>query len=296
VYTVNSCPSCGGSNLETIPALMSQFVSYYIFSKQPWTVDLLKCRACKMFFFSQRYEVNEISKLYSNYRGEAYCNARRSVEPWYTKSFNDDLGGEKWMKKRKARIQEAVIERIEARDLGTLLDYGGDRGQFMPDHLASKRVVYDLSGAAPVEGVRAISSLADLKGDKVGAVLCCHVLEHCSDPDSVLEEIKNILKGVLYVEVPVENWRMIKWMPYKASLSWLRLVSRSGKFIQMVIEFYSLCFRKIFGFIPPLGCYVMSEHINSFSPESLRALLERNGFGEIILREKDSVLVCTATL
>jgi len=269
LYKISRCPSCGGSDFEHFAALISRFIASYVLDCRSRGVDLLKCRACEMIFFNERYDDKEISKLYTGYRGDEYFRVRHGMEPWYTKPLNDELGGIKSMNRRKARIQAAIVRQIGDMPVGALLDYGGDHGQFIPDRLARVRIVYEFSGVRPVPGVKAISSLDQLNGEKVDAVLCCHVLEHCSNLDGILGEIKAVLKGVLYIEVPAERWRLVRWMPYKWGRLWLKQVSDSGKYGQLVIEFYSICLRKIFGFIPPFGCLFMHEHINGSSGNSV---------------------------
>jgi len=47
------------------------------------------------------------------------------------------------------------------------LDYGGDKGQFIPESIGKQKFVYELSDAAPVDGVARIASDIDLDGRRV---------------------------------------------------------------------------------------------------------------------------------
>src|ERR1700744_724955 len=83
-------------------------------------------------FFDTRLSGAEIQKLYADYRGDAYFEARHRHEFWYTRKVNDGIGSDDVkIAARKRSLAEILGDR--ARSFATVLDYGGDRGQVIAD-------------------------------------------------------------------------------------------------------------------------------------------------------------------
>lgn len=157
-----------------------------------------------------------------------------------------------------------------------MLDYGGDRGQFIPENLGTARFVYELSDAKPVEGVVRLTSM---EGRQFDFVMMAHVLEHCSAPRQMLQDLKPLgNEGTLfYFEVPFER-PSLAWAGKGSMQKWyLKALLRTGPLLRLV-DLYSTVARLKFDFILPLGLQKCSEHLNFFTERSLRVLLEGAGF------------------
>ncbi len=145
----------------------------------------------------------EIARLYAGYRGDEYYKARHACEPWYTRAANDGIGGDPHeIASRKQNLTAVLGD--HAKSITTVLDYGGDRGQMIPDTLGRERFVYEISDAPAVDGVQRITQL---DGRKFDFVMLAHVLEHCSQPKDMLNTLKPLLheRSLLYLEVPFER-------------------------------------------------------------------------------------------
>ncbi len=65
---------------------------------------------------------------------------------------------------RAQALGEYLRRRVPAEVLvGRVLDYGGDRGQFIPPAVGATKYLYDVSGQPPVEGVVPVRDASDLK-------------------------------------------------------------------------------------------------------------------------------------
>jgi hypothetical protein len=236
---------------------------------------LCECKACSFRFFDSRLTDSEVQRLYANYRGVAYFKARHAYEFWYSKRVNDGIGiDESEIVSRKANLSQLLGERSNA--ISTVLDFGGDRGQFIPEDLGTARFVYELSDAKPVEGVKRLTSLEGMQFD---LVMMTGVLEHCSEPRQILEALRPLGhdKTLFYIAVPDEcpslacagTGVMQEW--------YLRTLLRARPLLQLV-DLYSTIARLKFGFIPPLGLQKCSEHLNFFTEQSLQKVLGSAGF------------------
>jgi SAM-dependent methyltransferase len=275
-----ACPCCGREDLLDRPAVMAPFIASYVFGREPWPTSLLECRACGFRFFEGRFSPDEEARLYAGYRGERYFRERHRFEWWYSRRANDGLGqdpGEIAFRKRRMAAALAAVPGTQA--IRSVLDYGGDRGQFIPDGLGERRYVLDLSGTEPVEGVAALRSAGDLGGGSVDLVLCCNLLEHSPQPAALLAAAKGLLGpgGWLYVEVPLERYGL----GFVPRGGWYRryaaALARHPACLAWV-DLYSTAFRLKAGLVPPLGILKAHEHLNFFHPPSLAKLLEASGF------------------
>lgn len=285
-YRAHSCLCCGSARYDAYPALVAPFLASYVFAARPRPTRLLQCRDCGFRFFEERLTDAESARLYSGYRGERYFRARHRREPWYTRKVNDGIGEDVGVARaRRALVGEFIGRHADTGGIETVLDFGGDRGQMIPD-LGKDRYVYEISGMEPVAGVTSIQDTKDLGTDRFDLTLLSHVLEHVSEPRTILDQLLPVLKrrGLLYVEVPLE----------RVSLRWVRRSSRYDAYLRAVgradliataVDFYSTLFRVRCGAVPPLGFVKMHEHINFFDERSLASLLARCGF-DVIATER----------
>ena len=141
------------------PAVLSSFISEYVLNQPQQLCELLECRNCGARFFNLRFDQKEMGVLYSRYKGEQYFKVRHRKEFWYTQKVNDGLGhDESDIKARKEGMESFLKSLMDTGTLKTVLDYGGDRGQFIPDHFGKERYVFEVSNSEMVPGVVKISS------------------------------------------------------------------------------------------------------------------------------------------
>ncbi len=156
------------------------------------------CQECSLGFFNYRYNPQEMFLIYNLYRGDKYLKIRSSWEPWYTKEFNETHDGQSYINSRKKYLQNFLLSNLKSSPV-TLVDYGGDKGQYIPDLNQRKSYVLDVSNNNLLHGIERISKLSEI--NEPDLVILSHVLEHVSNPREVLEELLGQSK-VLYIEVP----------------------------------------------------------------------------------------------
>lgn len=275
------CPCCGAGPARSYPALMAPFIADHVLGARPGRAELLACGACGFRWFKDRFDAAETSRLYAGYRGEAYFAARRRHEFWYTRGVNGSGGAPAAVAARRAAVLAAVAD-WGGGTVERVLDYGGDRGQFMPPELGRERVVYEISGAEPVAGVRLAKSRAELGAGGFDLVLCSNVLEHVSDPGALMDELRALGRpgALIVLSVPWERFSLA-CVPCRGALrsayeAWLGLMLAAGP-LSTAVDFVSVGCKVKLGLVPPLGFVKLHEHINFFGPDSLRALLAGHG-------------------
>jgi hypothetical protein len=231
--------------------------------------------SCGFRFFNSRLTDQEIQRLYAGYRGDDYFKARHSSEFWYSRSVNDGIGGdEKEIASRKLNLSRFLGERSQS--ISTVLDYGGDRGQFIPEDIGTEHFVYEVSDAKPVEGVVRLSSV---EGRQYDFIMLAHVLEHCSEPRQMLQLLKPLghRDSLFYFEVPFER-PSLRWTGQgKMQEHYLKALLKVESLLTFV-DLYSTVARVKFNLVPPFGLQKCSEHLNFFGVQSLQALLHEEGF------------------
>lgn len=190
-----SCPLCGEAVSSKTFAVIS-----------PWIRELgikarlsryFVCKNCETGFFTKRYSENEMSDIYSEYRGANYLRKRSKWEPWYTISYNSNHDSDRWIELRKKSLTE-FLSRADLNICNTIVDVGGDRGQYIPD-IASTKIVLELSEKVLCENVTRINRIED--SPFADLFVYAHVLEHVSNPMQELEALFQKTNKV-YVEVP----------------------------------------------------------------------------------------------
>ena len=280
MYIVGACPCCQSTEFTEKAAIVAPFLAHYAVGKPPFLCELLECSTCSFRFFDVRLEPSEVERLYSGYRGERYFAERHRWEFWYSRKVNDGIGGDpEEISRRVAALERIVHPHVDLAAVDTVLDYGGDRGQFIPQLLGRKKFVYELSDAVPEPGVTRIGSEGELEGMKFDFIMVLGVLEHCSEPATVLEQLRSYMipGAILCAGVPYERYGVGfagKGGLYRGYLKALLGVPAA----LIAVDFYSAAARIRMNHIPPLGLIKCHEHLNFFNQQSLEALLERTGF------------------
>ncbi len=250
---------------------------------------LAECVGCSFRFFSSRLTPDEVSKLYSGYRGDEYFRSRHAAEPWYSRRVNDGIANDpQEILTRNTALEGFLRQHIDVREIVTVLDYGGDKGQFIPAPVGSRKFVFELSDARPVAGVTRIASEGDLDSRQFDLILLLGVLEHCSEPLSVLLKVSALLQesgAHLMIGVPYERYGLEGVSAGRFYNWYLDKLLKSRRLLKLV-DFYSTLVRVRWNRIPPLGILKCHEHLNFFNQQSMTALLDGAGL---------DVLACSIT-
>jgi SAM-dependent methyltransferase len=268
--------------VDNFPALIGKWISEYVFDgKVSRNSELLCCNRCGCKCFAFRYDEFECGKLYEGYRREAYFKSRSKYEFWYTRAVNDSFAVDgKEILRRRQYLEKVLLEAAGGEPITSILDYGGDRGQIIPD-VCEKKFSFDVSGVECVPGVSGIKVKDEL--GVYDCVMVCHVLEHVADPVAFLEEVGKCVRpgGFVLIALPCEAFSlrfMVKNLAiqslYAKYLSFLQRVP----IIEKVVDFLSTAFKVKFNVIPPLGFIKQSEHLTVFSEGAIQWMVTRAGF------------------
>ena len=225
------------------------------------------CNNCNIGYFTRRYSNYEMNLIYKDYRGTKYFETRNKWEKWYDKEFFTNESSSSFALERKLMIKNFIVSKINYK-IETVLDVGGDKGQYIPDfESTTKRYVVDPSNRELAHGVKRLNSLEDI--EKCDLILYSHVLEHVSFP---LQDIMNLLRKckALYIEVPFGKPR-------------INLARRLGIFVPLILilskfpKIYSKFTSPTAGRLKNRNLWLnQSEHINFFEENSFRFIAEIN--------------------
>jgi hypothetical protein len=231
---------------------------------------LCHCRACGFAYYNPRLESDEMRRLYDGYRDIKYQKMRQRHEPRYTEKFNSALGSDpQELRTRKDLLRDFLKLEKNLDKIKSVLDYGGDRGQFIIDELSdAERYVYEISGVTPDPGIISMQNIDDCKTRKYNLIMCSHVLEHLPDP---LNEFRQVVEladedTLIYIELPYET-------PFgDISLGLKReIIGKMYDLISTSPSLVDFIFRRL------LNNYKMNEHINFFNGQSLRKMMDLLG-------------------
>ena len=264
---MSKCLVCKSNNTKVFKSKVAKFLSIRMLNGEEQETDAVFCKDCGFLYYTFRPTDEQMNKLYYRYRDEEYQKQRQSCECWYTPKINELIGNSLSEKETRNKNLENIINKnIEIENINNVLDFGGDKGQHIPNIFSKKeKYVYDISGVEPIAGVN-FTDLKD-KSKKFDFVMCCHLLEHVCSPQQIIEQIKSLMsnESYLYIELPFDS-------PFYAN-----------KF-----EIFQFLFNKYFTFPTLLKHFIktksekcfkpMHEHINFFTPQSITKLLEDFGF------------------
>jgi SAM-dependent methyltransferase len=221
--------------------------------------------------------------IYTDYRVAAYLSLRRKYEPWFNeKEANVNVVNKVFINSRKDFMKKATSAvGINMAKIISILDFGGDLGQFIPDEISGNRYLLDPSYTGKEKqnsDVIRVKTLLDVP-EKLEFVMNCHTIEHLPDFQDAVVEIHSSLKegGYFYLEVPLDYFKTSIFQKSKLYGKYLKLLVNSRRLFTLVDFLTGVC-RQFFGVIPALGIVKQSEHINYFDLNSATTLLDKCGF------------------
>jgi hypothetical protein len=259
---VTDCVVCTGAIKQLKRALVAPFMAKRIWNRNPFCVDLVQCQACGFIFYNPRLDDGDLRKLYTSYRGEEYQRTRHASEPWYTPKFNVDLASPASYEVRRAKLAPILRQHLGRQKINRILDHGGDRGDLVVGLVdGAEAFVYDISGVAAATGVTATTDPASCNAD---LIVNSNVLEHVGFPRLLVTDILHAAPegGLIFLEVPCES-------PF----GFTRIFRRLAQIGVMALTRPSLA-RFI---VRPASLYMMHEHINYYTEQSLAALMRTCG-------------------
>lgn len=274
---VSTCVICDGPIRQLKRALVAPFLAKRIWNREPFCIGLVRCESCGFMFYNPRLDDAELQRAYGGYRSDEYRNMRRSFEPWYTAKFNANLACAAHYQTRRAKLAPIFNQHLDGRRIQRVLDYGGDHGDLMLGLFGEADLfLYDISGAEPATGV---TSTSDPAGCKADLIINSNVLEHVGFPRLLVEQILRAapVGGLVFLEVPCE-----------AALGMKRIARRFAQMVIMAAAKPSLA-PQVFR---PATLYMMHEHVNYFTEETITTLMRCSG-GKVIASGKYP-LVATA--
>lgn len=207
------CIGCDSPDLRSRPGQFAPFVAHrfgaYEPDRDPFLLPTLAhaCNACGLVFAALRPDAGAMARIYQGYRGATYNQIRSRLEPSYA-AIATSVGAHPVERVSRNRVLGRFLSETLGGPAGRVLDYGGDRGQFIPSGIgATERAVFEVSGAEPEEGITAYDSLADCPSRYYDLILCQHVLEHVPYPLEVLGAMRSRVRagGAMVVVVPLER-------------------------------------------------------------------------------------------
>ena len=259
---VTQCVICDCPIRRLKRALVAPFLARRIWNRPPFCVELVRCSACGFTFYNPRLDAAEEGRLYADYRSEEYRRVRNSSEIWYTAKFNSALSASTDYERRRNALAGILRRHIGNRVIRRVLDYGGDRGDLVRGLVdGAAAFVYDISGVAAAEGVTATADPAACQAD---LIINSNVLEHVGFPRRLLEDILKAAPagGIVFLEVPCES-------PFGLS----RIARRIAQTGIMAVTRPALAP----SVLRPASLFMMHEHVNYFTGQSLSALMESRG-------------------
>jgi hypothetical protein len=211
------CICCGSKELDSWKAEVMPFVAWRTFAQlyeyggdfdEDRKCHSLRCRDCGVTFLDWRYSDNEILRLYDGYRNEEYVASREMFEPGYRMRQLGFSGRLHYI----PQVEEFLLPFLSPDNIVT--DWGTDNGYYAPHYLIldwgggsgintpfreTSADVFDISGVQPEYG-----RLIDKPG-KYDLIVFANVIEHTPDPARELERIKKHMRGVLYIEVSLDD-------------------------------------------------------------------------------------------
>lgn len=170
-------------------------------------VPIRICNDCSFVGPSQVYPFHQLAGLYKDYRSDTYNRDRCAVEPSYHSIMHLVGKSPQEISARMTNLDHIIDGHLDCSRIQTVLDWGGGEGRFVPTSLRSRRVtVLDHSTEEPADP--AYQRLNELDADqRYDYIQMCHVLEHVSEPRSLLLEAASHLNpgGSIYIELPQDR-------------------------------------------------------------------------------------------
>lgn len=273
---IYECPICGNAETIGTKTKISGFVKERIESDDI-DIQLLHCTNCSFAFYDYRFSPEEEKKLYDMYRSDLYQRQREKHECWYTARVNNAFNNNEKYLKEQQRVIEKVLRDNGYDRFDNALDYGGNEGATYLDKWGIKnKYVYDISGCEVLPNITKIDRKEDIRDLPLDFVMCNMTFEHLTSTTEIIDFYTKIgdANTIFYVEVPSEFPFSINKFSIKNNIGLLL----NPNYNSWKLFLYYLKQRK-----EPF--FTMKEHINFYTSNSLKTLIESYGFRTIDIQE-----------
>ena len=229
-----------------------------------------------------------MSGIYSGYRNFDYVKTRQSWEPSYTVELNEALGNNtSVLGARHNFVLEAlnVCGRNVGNGIRTVVDVGGDRGQFIPPEIPNKFVM-DVSDKSVTSDVTRLPTLRDAIAHRPDLVMACGILEHLSHPAIFVKELLTLhsvqSSMLVYVEVP-NGVPQLRPLVHRLLGNTVGRIAATSRPLWGALDRRSAILQQCGRSSSLLMPLRQSEHINFFSKEGLHNLASMAGLKVLLL-------------
>jgi len=188
---LSHCPICNSEDFEN-----KIICRDYLVSNESFVI--VGCRNCSFQFTNPRPKAEELGKFYQSEDYISHSNTIRGVTDLIYKIARY------FSLKRKVRLIEKYVK------VGSILDYGCGTGAFLK---SCKQNHWNVTGVEPQSSARAVAKksiasveekIQDLTEKSFDIITLWHVLEHVSDLNELVIQLKNKLtkSGKLVIAVP----------------------------------------------------------------------------------------------
>ena len=280
---ISRCLACGGDVKRIAFGVVAPWIAELSGQADRELTSLLSCSSCDFTFFDKRFSDEEMEAMYSGYRSDEYYKVRNSWEPWYRRAVNDAYSdGSEHIDERVA-FMTSILTSAGLTHLSTVVDFGGDEGQFFPDIEIDNRFVIDVSNKPLRNNVLRAPTLDDVKVG-IDLIVAAHIAEHVNDPIDFFDNLISHLSlgSHLYVEVPLDRPLVKKFHAKAEYEEYLHRTSARGNRKFILADFASGLARQFGYHIPKRGIVKQSEHLNYYNFKSLSVILEDLGMTVLI--------------
>lgn len=275
------CLVCGSEKIIKRPTRISDFLVEKIWGEREvgkeHKVNLCHCEECSFSFYDRRLTEEESNRLYEGYRGKEYQKIREKHDCWYTEKVNNALNNDRLALEEQRRVISMIANQNIKREIKVALDYGGNEGETFTSQIGTqKKYVYDISDIETKQGIEKVKYYEDLFKYQFDFIMCNMTLEHISYPDQFMKLLYDVggEETYYYVEVPSEN-------PFESNK--FSIWNNIGLLLN---PYYSKARLVKTYFQKRNQAYMpMSEHVNFWTPKSIKILMERCGFQVIDVQE-----------
>jgi len=208
---IKTCPICGSTKLET--ALKTKD---YFLSQESFTIS--KCKRCDFHFTNPRPKESDLGRYYKSEEYISHSNSNKGLFGLLYQTVRNYTLKEKYELVNRKKRGNKILDIGCA--TGQLLHVFKDRGWncigIEPDEAARDfaKSEYDLSVFSP-------EKLQEFEPHSFDVISMWHVLEHVSDLDTRMKELKNLIKdnGFVFIALPnLESWDAQHYGKYWAGL------------------------------------------------------------------------------
>lgn len=196
ILKINTCPLCGGQQLEHALTCTDHYASGETF-------EVVRCVQCG-FLMTQNAPVEaEIGKYYETPDYISHSNTQKGL---MNRVYH-------WVRQLMLSRKAVLVKRVSKMPKGTLLDYGTGTGYFAHTMMKKQWQVKAIEKSPQARAfakehfgleVDAETALPHYSSDTFDVVTLWHVMEHLEHLNEMWETLRRILKerGVLIVAVP----------------------------------------------------------------------------------------------